>query len=117
MAENKHRAIPVEIGGKFYQLRYDFNSIVELENQTGTSYPTSTFKGIRALIWAGLLHDKSQSLSLEEVGNMLTPYLKDRAQYAEINKAAIQAFNAMFPEPTAQDEELKNAPAPAGAGS
>jgi hypothetical protein len=118
--ENKYRGVPIEIDGQPLFLRFDFNSLVALEEALGTPDVTWNklgFKGQRALVWAGLQHQKDAP-SLSEVGDMLAPYLKDVKRYKEILEAAGKAYGAAFPDaPKAEEDDSKNAPATLGAGT
>jgi hypothetical protein len=100
MENNKYRGVPIEIDGQPLFLRFDFNSLVALEEALGTFDPKFEalgFKGQRALIWAGLQHDKNAP-TLVEVGDMLGPYLKDPKRYSEILEAAAKAHSLAFPD-------------------
>lgn len=72
--------VTVSLGGKDRVLRYDVNAYAELETVLGkglSEIGKQLRKGltgareIRALIWAGLIHDEP-SLTLQDVGRMLT---------------------------------------------
>jgi hypothetical protein len=118
--ENKYRGVPIEIDGQPLFLRFDFNSLVALEEALGTpdiSLNKLGFKGQRALIWAALQHDKNAP-SLAEVGGMLGPYLKDPKRYSEILEAAWKAYAQAFPDdPKPKEDESKNALATPGVGT
>jgi hypothetical protein len=76
-------SIPIEFGGKTRHLIFDFNARAELQDLAQTfesDWPL--LKGIRAMIWAGLLaetlkpkggrlRETSETLSLNEVGEIL----------------------------------------------
>jgi hypothetical protein len=98
--ESKYRGVPIEIDGQPLFLRFDFNSLVALEEALGTQdfiFGKLGFKGQRAMIWAGLLHNKNAP-TLTEVGDMLGPYLKDVKRYGEILEAAAKAYQLAFPD-------------------
>jgi hypothetical protein len=98
--ETKYRGVPIEIDGQPLFLRFDFNSLVALEEALGASdlnFSALGFKGQRALIWASLQHQKDAP-TLTEVGDMLGPYLKDTKRYGEIMEAAVKAYGLAFPD-------------------
>lgn len=70
--------VSIHLGGKDWQLRYDFNALIRLEKEIGKSaFDATTFQAIRAqdlraFIWAGLLHQQ-HDLTLEEVGSWINP--------------------------------------------
>jgi hypothetical protein len=108
---NKARPdIPIKIGGKLRHLRLDLNAMAEFEGATGQSLFGANIvqiqkmgaKGLRALIWACLLHENKE-LTIEEVGGWIK--LDNLADIAEqINKA----FEAAVPE--AEGDEKENPP-------
>jgi hypothetical protein len=108
--ENKYRGVPIEVDGQPLFLRFDFNSLVALEEALGTQefvFGKLGFKGQRAMIWAGLHHQKDAP-TLAEVGDMLGPYLKDPKRYTEIIEAAAKAYALAFPDsPKAEEAEEK----------
>ncbi len=75
-------------------LRFDFNACVAYERETGQSISALKdnpgFTSIRALIWAGLLHEEPK-LTIERAGAMLD--LADLEVYSEaIAEAMTRAF-------------------------
>lgn len=118
---NPHRFVPIEIGGKPFNLRYGFNQIALLERELGKpagsiDFMQLGFSGQRAMLWGALIHDKRQAMSIEEVGELLEPYLKDPKAYGEIMEAVARAYTMAFPDPPKEEEAPKNAPATSGIG-
>ena len=106
--ENNYRGVPIEIDGRPLFFRFGFNALCALENALGTSTSNVTFASVkaqRAFVWAGLQHEKNPP-TLAEVGEWLTPLLKDQKRLGEILEAAATAYAAAFPE-----DESKNAEA------
>lgn len=77
--KNDPRAMKrVKIGGKSRLFRFDANAIVELSDQTGIEDVEETinaasnlnFRVLRAMVWAGLLHDEPD-LELRDVGSWI----------------------------------------------
>jgi len=72
------QAVSIELGGKRRSLRYTFNSLVALEEEFGIPIAnfdkilggTISLKQVRALLWAGLLHE-DKSLRPEDVGEWI----------------------------------------------
>jgi hypothetical protein len=100
------QSIPIELGGKTRHLRYTFNSLCRLEEETGIPIgDIGNFKSgslrlttLRALIWAGLVHD-DKDLTPEAVGEIF-----EDMDLGTIADKIGEAFEAAFPE---IDEELK----------
>lgn len=60
---------------KLRKLKYGFNAFVEMEEALGKPVTdlgkdSVSFKDIRVMLWAGLLHD-DPDISLEEVGDLV----------------------------------------------
>jgi len=112
----KVSGVPVEIGGKTYNLKYDFNAFAVLEEKYGSieevfsrlremgeksGMPPYLFSTIRALVWAGILHE-NESLSEKDIGSMLT-----LRNIAPIVEKVTEAIGRAMPELT--EEEKKEA--------
>jgi hypothetical protein len=109
--ENKYRGVPIEIDGQALFFYFGFNDLCALENALGTSTSNVTFASVkaqRAFVWAGLQHEKNPP-SIEEVGEMLTPYLKDQKRLSEILEAAATAYAHVFPDQPKTEEAEANA--------
>ena len=79
------------------RLLFDFNAKVAFEEATGAStFDPKTFnlssKVIRALLWAGLLHENPM-LTLQEAGAMIT-----RQNEREVSKKVFEAWRLSLPE-------------------
>ena len=102
MANRQRGEFAVELDGKTKILRYDHNAIAELEGILDLDF-MDIFKGPigfrqhRAFVWAGLLHG-DELLSIRRVGEWLTPLISEPEQYNSVISAALNAFNAVFPE-------------------
>jgi len=89
------KAVTVKLD-KQRKLKYTFNALCELEEVMGRSLTTLQngefkMKDLRALVWAGLLHE-SPELTLEEAGDLI-----DRAEsIEEIATAVSQAMEVAF---------------------
>jgi len=77
-------------------LLYDINAFATLEEEYGSidaaldALAKGKIKALRALLWAGLLHE-DESLTVKDVGKFLT--LADLQQVAEaVNEALTQAM-------------------------
>lgn len=71
------KEMQIDIGGKLRLFRMDLNALVKFEETTGLKI-TKYFNpervgvtGLRALLWAGLLHGEPE-LKIEEVGSWLS---------------------------------------------
>jgi hypothetical protein len=66
--------VQVDLGdGKTRNLRYDLNAFCDLERVTGksiTEFSSPSITDVRALVWAGLLHEEP-GLTEREVGALL----------------------------------------------
>ena len=88
------KPVIINLDGKNYELKYDFNSLVILEEmgisidelQNGGKFP---LRMLRGMLYAGLLHENN--LSELEVGSMIKP--TDFQNIAEkIGEALTEAF-------------------------
>ena len=88
----------VELDGTTYTMAFDLNAMVQFEEATGKSLINRaegdefSAKELRALLWACLAGD-SPSLTLEEVGMMITPY-----NMAEVSGKISEMMQANLPE-------------------
>lgn len=96
---------------KTRNLRFDFNALCVLEEELGVSLTdlgdkltgSLRFKDLRAIVWAGLLHE-DEGLTLKDVGKLLDP-----SKLLEVAEAVGKAFSMAFPEPAAEDKEKDKA--------
>ena len=94
---NKHRGyVDVELD-RPRRLKYNMNALAELEDVLGK--PMTQFsaenvgiKELRALVWAGLLHE-SPDLTLREAGDLI-----DLDHLEEIVKKVSEALALAFPQ-------------------
>ena len=89
----KRKAIEIkDINGVSHNLVFDLNAMVELEDLYGDidkafeAMNKGSFKAIRALIWAGLLHENAD-LTIHDVGALLQT--QDLVQLGEVIKTAM----------------------------
>ena len=92
-----------------YTLRYSTNAMVEFEDETGEEFlaiatkmqrGNVSFKMLRALVWAGLLHDDDE-ITTKQAGNII-----DEVGFEEAIEKAVQAIEYMFP--SSKEEQAKN---------
>jgi len=101
------KSIAIELGGKQRHLRYDFNSLVALEDELGVtvdkieSFVSGSVKlrDLRTLIWAGLVHE-DDGITPKDVGAWI-----DFQNIEKISEKVGRALEAAFP-PT--DDVKKN---------
>lgn len=110
----KLKAAVLELGGKERHMRFDLNAFAELEEAYGSiegamgALEKGSIKALRAIIWAGLLHEHTDSdgnptLTLLEVGSWID--IKDLPTLSEkLGKALEQAL------PTADESEAATRP-------
>ena len=98
------KGVPLILGDKEYKLVYDLNAFAELEELYGEieeamdALERGSIKAIRAILWAGLLRENSDSqgnalLTPRQVGAML-----DIADLARITEPLGQALKESMPE-------------------
>ncbi|MCR4398933.1 MAG: hypothetical protein NUV93_08225 [Firmicutes bacterium] len=93
----RSRSVPVLLDRE-RRLRYDFNALAALEERFGNLDSAfealgqkGTVKGLRALLWAGLIHE-DPALTEEQVGAMVT-----LADLPRIMQAVNEAFKEAMP--------------------
>ena len=94
------KSIPIELGGKTRQLRYDFNALVALEDALDISISeigklmsgSVRLKDLRSIVWAGLLHD-NEEVTEKEVGGWL-----ELSVLGDVADKVGQAINIAFPD-------------------
>lgn len=75
----------VTFGGQVKQLRFDFNSVADLEEKFGkgiaviVSEEQVGFRALRLFYWAGLKH-KDPGLTVERVGQLLQKKISDEGE-------------------------------------
>lgn len=115
--------------GRTRNLKFDVNALADFEQETGMGFAQlmqkrAVFGSARALVWAGLKHE-DRSLRIEDIGDLLTQYLKDEeakrgehtidAILSVVIEAAVDqgAFGRRVEEPATDDSDVVDA-APAG---
>lgn len=83
--------------GKERKLKFDLNALAELEDMYGTvddafkALDSGSVKAVRAVLWAGMLHDEPE-LTEREVGSLM-----DIQCLTEMTDALSQAFDNDMP--------------------
>lgn len=109
MAGHLRSGVKVTLGGRQRTLRYDLNALAELEEATGTSLAelqskTVGLRFLRALVWAGLLHQEPD-LTQREVGAWI-----DGENLQEVQDAAVKALTAAFSQASEGDQGNDSGP-------
>ncbi len=109
----------VTVGGQPKFLRFNLNSLAELENVLGKPVTNLNesfgFKEQRAFFWAALLHAEPK-LTLAEAGELLDPVMADSVAWRELMDKVITAFTLAFPK-AKEGEQEKNVQSAAGIGT
>ncbi len=93
------KPIELDLGGKKRNLRFDLNAFAELEEYYGTidgameALEKGSIKALRAIIWAGLLHEEPE-LKPSDVGSWID--IQDLPAFSE---TLGQALTAALPAP------------------
>jgi hypothetical protein len=105
------------------RLRFDANALVAVEEvlgrplqeiippDEGRASRQVGFREMRALLWAGLLHEDPQ-LTLQQAGELL-----DLKQMNDIMAKVNEAITAAFPEAVKDEDAAKNGTAPPAPGA
>lgn len=95
MAKKKTQSVPVVLAdGKTYNLRFDFNSLITIEQETNKSLQevmeNSGLQTIRVLLYAALLHENPE-MTVRQAGALVDlQTLEDLS--GKINEAVEAAF-------------------------
>lgn len=95
----RNKKITVTIGGAVFNLKYDMNAYIEIEEVHGSiktafkDLEDGNLKAIRTVLWAGLLHE-NESLTLKQVGAMI-----DFKDVANIIEKIQEAMEDSLPDP------------------
>lgn len=95
----------INLQGMVHELRFDMNSFCELEDRFGNInkafevLQNGSMKGIRTLLWAGLLHEDGE-VTEKEVGEMVR--IKDLTTIAD---KITEALNIALPEEKSSKEK------------
>ena len=101
--EVKNKGVPVDLD-KPRILKFDLNSFAELEERYGSVeeamevLQSGTIKGIRTLLWCGLVHEE-ENLTEKQVGAMIS--IGDLAELSEKLNAAMSTALPAPEAPTA----------------
>lgn len=121
MANKFKGEVKVTAGEQEYTLRFDMNALVELEDATGMPVPKlalsfgdpeqMSYKLLRSMFWAGLLHHHPD-VTVEEAGRIMSEI--DLLEVIEkISEAFAAAFNVDEKKAKALEKKLgKTAKAP-----
>jgi hypothetical protein len=99
------KAVPIVLNdGKPRELRFDFNSLVKIEDELKLSIAeigkiiagVGSMRQIRAILWAGLSHS-GEKLTVEDVGNFIDLSGDREGSLAYIAGKLSEAFMAAFP--------------------
>lgn len=109
---NKHRGYVDIVLDKPRKLRFTTNAIAELEDVLGqpiTKLDEESLgvKTLRALLWAGLLHE-NRDLTIEEAGDLM-----DHANLEDIATKVMEALQLAFGGNTKEKNKVSG---PSGAG-
>ncbi|BCJ86450.1 hypothetical protein [Effusibacillus dendaii] len=97
LADVRVKSVQVTLD-KERSLLYDLNAFAELEDKFGSIDETlekvgkGSIKALRAVLWAGLLHE-DESLTEKQVGKLIT-----LADLQELSTAVNQALTASMPQ-------------------
>lgn len=81
------------------EIRFDFNAIADIEEETGMGISTLLdeenigFNTFRILLWAGLRHEDS-GLTKKNVGILLDNYFKAGGTWTELGNKIFEAIEA-----------------------
>ena len=78
MDGRKHATI--QAGGQTYNLRISFNALSEFNDRIGplADFTEKPLKAFRGLLWAGINAYGSQSVTLEQSGDICEDYIADK---------------------------------------
>lgn len=85
------------------ELLYTLNALAEMEDKYGSveeafkALEKNSIKAIRFVIWAGLIHNEAESLTEQQVGNLI-----DVQCLNDIVSTVTGALNDSLPEETAE---------------
>lgn len=113
MTNQARGAHTFEADGKTYTLFFDMNSLADLEDAMGVKLPQIVerieagemgIKEVRALLWAGLLHEHEE-LTIREAGQLFT-----QGGMNQVIEAVVKAFTAAFGDAEKQVGKRGNVP-------
>lgn len=106
IASVRNKGVKLMLGEKERTLKYDLNSFAELEERYGSVEEAmqvlqkGTIKGIRTLLWCGLVHEDEQ-LTEKQVGAMI-----DIGDLAELTEKLTVAMTGALPTPPKEEVQL-----------
>ena len=109
------KGVPIQLEGETYHLRFDLNAFAELEDLYGdieeamNAMENGSIKAIRAVLWAGLLHDHvdedgNPTITARKVGSMI-----DLSELGEISEGLADAMKRSLPKEAVEelDREMR----------
>jgi len=106
-------SIEFEVNGKTKRLRYDVNSIADIEDTAGvgvfsliSDQKRIGYSPLRILFWGGLKHE-DKGITLDRAGLILKQLMDDGKTFDELYTLAIRALkiSRVFPEAVADELE------------
>lgn len=100
----KQKNVPLEIGGKVRNLRYDLNAFSELEETYGdlpkmlAALNSGSIKAVRKFLYVGFMHE-NENLTEKEVGSWF-----DISNIEVINSKITEAMSKALPEVENKEE-------------
>lgn len=104
----------IEISGKTYKVRYDYNSIADIDDVAKTTLGTLLsaermgFGTLRLLFWAGIKWAE-KGITVAQAGDVLGQYIKEGNTLADISEICIEMLekSGLLVTPKDDDEEGK----------
>lgn len=109
LSEIRSNGIEIKLNGQPYRIIFDLNAMAEVEEKYGSvgkaviAMQQGSFKAIRCVLWAMLLHDNPE-LTEKEVGSMVTVGNLDEI---------VEHITAAVNKDTPSEEERSESAAPA----
>jgi len=108
-------SIEFEVGGKTKRLRYDVNSIADIEDTAGVGVFSLIadqkrigFSSLRVLFWGGLKHE-DRGITLDRTGLILKQLMEDGKTFDDLYGLAIRGLKLSGVFPAAIADELEEA--------
>lgn len=92
------RYIDFDVNGETYKLRFDFNSMAEIETKSGKGInqifdeANVGFATIRLLYWGGMVWRKQQNFTLHKVGEILSDKLAEGGTLEDLLNPIMEAM-------------------------
>lgn len=101
------KSVPIELGGKMRNIRYNTNAICDIETTAGQpimSVYRSGLVGVRMMLWGGMKWEE-KGLTPNLVGLWLDDYYDEGGKFEELNKIILEALqNSGFYKSLTEDE-------------